>query len=55
MIFNTFVAIALMCSVTVTVALYGAGDDVIELNPSNWDKRVMQDDGLWIIEFYAPW
>ncbi len=40
---------------SVTVALYGPGDDVVELTPSNWDKRVMQDDGLWIIEFYAPW
>ena len=40
---------------SVTVAMYGPSDDVIELTPQNFDKKVIQDDSLWVIEFYAPW
>uniref|UniRef100_A0A673YWZ7 Protein disulfide-isomerase A6 n=1 Tax=Salmo trutta TaxID=8032 RepID=A0A673YWZ7_SALTR len=34
---------------------YSANDDVVELNPSNFNREVLQSDSLWIIEFYAPW
>ncbi|KAL6477516.1 hypothetical protein MHYP_G00133510 [Metynnis hypsauchen] len=34
---------------------YTASDDVVELNPSNFNKQVLQSDSLWLIEFYAPW
>ncbi|KAJ3607014.1 hypothetical protein NHX12_026529 [Muraenolepis orangiensis] len=34
---------------------YSAMDDVVELNPSNFNKEVIQSDSLWLIEFYAPW
>ncbi|KAM3861061.1 protein disulfide-isomerase A6 [Diretmus argenteus] len=34
---------------------YSASDDVVELNPSNFNREVVQSDSLWLIEFYAPW
>ncbi|KAK6294980.1 hypothetical protein J4Q44_G00342060 [Coregonus suidteri] len=34
---------------------YSANDDVVELNPSNFNREVLQSNSLWLIEFYAPW
>ncbi|KAJ8387929.1 hypothetical protein AAFF_G00148630 [Aldrovandia affinis] len=34
---------------------YSSTDDVVELNPSNFNREVVQSDSLWLIEFYAPW
>jgi len=45
----------LVCIVGHTVALYSAGDSVIDLTPSNFDKLVLKGDEVWIVEFYAPW
>ena len=36
-------------------ALYGPGDDVVELTPSNFHSKVIDGDDLWMVEFYAPW
>ncbi|KAM9435977.1 protein disulfide-isomerase A6 [Clarias gariepinus] len=46
-----------VCSVAVLSvhALYSASDNVIELNPSNFNREVLQSDSLWLVEFYAPW
>lgn len=46
----------LACSLTVLSVhgFYSAGD-VIELNPSNFNREVLQSDSLWLVEFYAPW
>ena len=38
-----------------TNGFYSSSDDVIELDPSNFDRLVMQSSDLWIVEFYAPW
>lgn len=38
-----------------THGFYSASDDVIQLDPSNFDRLVLQSSDLWIIEFYAPW
>lgn len=44
------------CSLVLSVqAFYSASDDVVELNPSNFNREVIQSDSLWLIEFYAPW
>ncbi|KAM3602841.1 uncharacterized protein V6R79_011783 [Siganus canaliculatus] len=44
------------CSLVLSVqAFYSASDDVVELNPSNFNREVLQSDSLWLIEFYAPW
>uniref|UniRef100_A0A8D3D0Q8 Protein disulfide-isomerase A6 n=1 Tax=Scophthalmus maximus TaxID=52904 RepID=A0A8D3D0Q8_SCOMX len=36
-------------------ALYSSGDDVVELTAANFNREVIQSDGLWLVEFYAPW
>uniref|UniRef100_A0A665W7F0 Protein disulfide-isomerase A6 n=1 Tax=Echeneis naucrates TaxID=173247 RepID=A0A665W7F0_ECHNA len=44
------------CSLVLTVqSMYSAGDDVVELSPSNFNREVIQSDSLWLVEFYAPW
>lgn len=55
--FFIFFSGVLACSLTVLSVhgLYSAGDDVVELNPSNFNREVMQSDSLWLVEFYAPW
>lgn len=35
--------------------LYSSGDPVVDLTPANFDKLVTNGDGVWIVEFYAPW
>ncbi|XP_077408848.1 protein disulfide-isomerase A6 isoform X1 [Vanacampus margaritifer] len=48
--------VLLGCSLLVAVqAFYSPSDDVVELNPSNFNREVIQSDSLWLIEFYAPW
>ncbi len=38
-----------------TIAMFSSADDVVELTPDNFDKLVLKSDGVWVIEFYAPW
>ncbi|GAB6018890.1 Protein O-glucosyltransferase 2 [Chamberlinius hualienensis] len=45
-----FVALVGACS-----AFYDKSSGVVDLNPSNFDKLVLQGDGVWIVEFFAPW
>lgn len=35
--------------------MYDSSDDVIELTDSNFDRQVANSDGIWVVEFYAPW
>ncbi|XP_034017539.1 protein disulfide-isomerase A6 isoform X2 [Thalassophryne amazonica] len=44
------------CSLILSAhGMYSASDDVIELNPTNFNREVIQSDSLWLVEFYAPW
>uniref|UniRef100_A0A914NR75 Protein disulfide-isomerase n=1 Tax=Meloidogyne incognita TaxID=6306 RepID=A0A914NR75_MELIC len=36
-------------------ANYNSADDVVELTAGNFHKLVLDDDAIWIVEFYAPW
>merc|ERR1711994_15870 len=36
-------------------ALYSKNSGVVDLNANNFDNRVKDSDGIWIVEFYAPW
>jgi protein disulfide-isomerase A6 len=45
----------LLGAVGTSLALYSKGDAVVDLTPSNFDKEVINGDGVWIVEFYAPW
>ncbi|XP_011505126.1 PREDICTED: probable protein disulfide-isomerase A6 [Ceratosolen solmsi marchali] len=35
--------------------MYPSDSDVIDLTMNNFDKRVLDDHSIWIVEFYAPW
>lgn len=47
----------LLCAVAArtSLAMYSKSDAVVELNESNFNKLVMQPEGVAIVEFYAPW
>ena len=34
--------------------LYSASDDVVELTAANFNSKI-NGDGVWLVEFYAPW
>jgi protein disulfide-isomerase A6 len=34
---------------------YGGSSPVTELTGANFQKEVIKGDGLWLVEFYAPW
>uniref|UniRef100_A0A915JGP5 Protein disulfide-isomerase A6 homolog n=1 Tax=Romanomermis culicivorax TaxID=13658 RepID=A0A915JGP5_ROMCU len=36
-------------------ALYEGDSSVIDLTANNFKHRVLDSDGIWIVEFYAPW
>ncbi len=36
-------------------ALYDSNSAVVELTEANFKTRVLNDDSIWIVEFYAPW
>jgi len=38
-----------------SLGLYSKGDAVIDLTPANFDSKVTNGEGVWIVEFYAPW
>ena len=39
----------------ISAGFYGAGDKVVELDDSNFDKTVLKGNDIWLVEFYAPW
>ena len=49
-----YIAFLCACLGSIT-ALYSPSDDVIELTPSNFNSLVLGGDGVWLVEFYAPW
>ena len=51
----SFTVLLFLLVVGNTLALYSPSDDVVDLNPSNFDSKVIQSDDLWFVEFYAPW
>lgn len=38
-----------------TFALYGPKSDVISATAESFNKEVLKDSGIVIVEFYAPW
>ncbi|CAF3199929.1 unnamed protein product [Rotaria socialis] len=34
---------------------YSSSDDVIQLDPTNFERLVLQGSDIWFVEFYAPW
>lgn len=56
-IFNTLIITGFVVAFLIggCAALYPSSSDVIELTPDNFDRRVIQGDEVWIVEFFAPW
>lgn len=53
---KTLVAAAtLLALAQVSSALYSKNSGVTDLNPNNFDNKVKDSDGIWVVEFYAPW
>lgn len=50
-----FALAALLASATTTSAMYSAKGDVIQAGAEDFKKVVLQDKGIVIVEFYAPW
>ncbi|XP_048781442.2 protein disulfide-isomerase A6-like [Ostrea edulis] len=47
--------LVLVVAISSASALYSSSDDVVELTASNFNREVIQSDGLVLVEFYAPW
>ena len=37
------------------VILYDSNDYVEEIEELEYNRTVIESDGVWIVEFYAPW
>ncbi|XP_067952030.1 protein disulfide-isomerase A6-like [Watersipora subatra] len=47
--------IGLIACVQLASGLYSSSDDVIQLTENDFNRKVIQSDELWFVEFYAPW
>jgi protein disulfide-isomerase A6 len=51
----------LLCSLLILhiasngLAMYAATSNVISLTDRDFDSKVIKSDGIWLVEFYAPW
>lgn len=52
---RSFVATALAWLPLSVSALYSAQTQVIQLSDTNFNKKVLGSDAIWLVEFYAPW
>ncbi|XP_011206958.1 protein disulfide-isomerase A6 homolog [Bactrocera dorsalis] len=55
LILSTLLLVGLATIPLPASALYSPSDDVVELTPSNFDRLVVEDDAVWVVEFFAPW
>ncbi|XP_037959684.1 protein disulfide-isomerase A6 homolog [Teleopsis dalmanni] len=51
--FKFLIFLGLLCGTT--WAFYSPSDNVVELTPANFQRLVVNDDAIWIVEFFAPW
>ncbi|KAI3440912.1 Protein disulfide-isomerase [Psidium guajava] len=47
--------VALLFSFNSCEALYGPSSPVVQLNPSNFKSKVLNSNGVVLVEFFAPW
>ncbi|XP_065876067.1 protein disulfide isomerase-like 2-3 [Euphorbia lathyris] len=45
----------LLLSFNLCYALYGPSSPVLQLNPSNFKSKVLNSNGVVLVEFFAPW
>uniref|UniRef100_A0A0D9XED3 protein disulfide-isomerase n=1 Tax=Leersia perrieri TaxID=77586 RepID=A0A0D9XED3_9ORYZ len=49
-----FIAAA-AAAISPAAALYSAGSPVLQLNPNNFKSKVLNSNGVVLVEFFAPW
>ena len=54
-LFSTCLLAGTTLLASMTQALYKFPGPVIELTTANFKKEVLDDDAMWLVEFYAPW
>lgn len=55
MVSSVFLVLPIVASLACVDALYNKNSGVVDLTDNNFDHRVKDSDGVWIVEFYAPW
>lgn len=45
----------LMLGILSGVQCMYSNTDVVELNPNNFKSQVLGSNGIYVVEFYAPW
>jgi protein disulfide-isomerase A6 len=55
MVSLVYLVLPLALTLSSVSALYSKTSGVVELTDNNFDLRVKDSDGVWIVEFYAPW
>ena len=53
--FLTSAALAVLVTAHSAAALYSKSSGVVDLNENNFANRVVDSEGVWVVEFYAPW
>nr|GMC77056.1 protein disulfide isomerase-like 2-3 [Ipomoea batatas] len=48
-------SLLLVTLITTVTALYGPSTPVLQLNPSNFKSKVLNSNGVVLVEFFAPW
>lgn len=44
-----------MMSVAICQDFYGKYSKVEEITDADFEKKVLNSDEMWLVEFYAPW
>ena len=52
---NFLCGLLLILSLSSGWAMYSATSNVISLSDKDFDSKVLKSDGIWLVEFYAPW
>ncbi|KAF0898739.1 hypothetical protein E2562_009345 [Oryza meyeriana var. granulata] len=47
--------VATAAAASPAAALYSAGSPVLQLNPNNFKSKVLNSNGVVLVEFFAPW
>eukprot|EP00904_Undaria_pinnatifida_P007296 jgi/Undpi1/3697/HiC_scaffold_16.g07067.m1 len=50
-----FALVAMVAGVPGANAMFSASSDVVQVNDMNFKDTVLKSDGVWLVEFYAPW
>ncbi|KAG8387061.1 hypothetical protein BUALT_Bualt03G0214200 [Buddleja alternifolia] len=55
LLFSSLVILELIGNLGGVCALYGPSSPVLQLNPNNFKSKVLNSNGVVLVEFFAPW